>query len=206
MHDGYSVAPFKAQNVSNNSYVTSDGGEIGRAQGVQAEAAGVAAAVEMNPILIKPKQDMESQIIVREKPVGDMSARGYHSGYLQEAEAVVKQCLLSLLERFEVVVIEGAGSPAEINLRGKDIANMKTAELADASVILVADIDRGGVFASLISTLELLAPGERKRVKGFIINKFRGDFELLSAGAGFPGAENGDTGAGCRTVPALPRD
>lgn len=183
--DGYLVTPFKAQNMALNSYVTIDGGEIGRAQGAQAEAAGVEATVEMNPILIKPKQDMEAQIIVMGRPYKDMSAKEYRADYLPKAVGLVKECIDSLKEKFDVMVIEGAGSPAEINLKDRDIVNMKAAELADSPVLLVADIDRGGVFASLIGTLELLEPEERDRVKGFIINKFRGDIDLLKPGLDF---------------------
>lgn len=183
--DGYITAPFKAQNMALNSTVTPDGGEIGRAQGVQAEAAGVAASVLMNPILLKPKQDMQSQVVVLGSPVADMSARDYRSDFLPGAVSIVKDCIDRLKSQYEVLVIEGAGSPAEVNLKDRDIVNMKTAELAESPVILVADIDRGGVFASLIGTLELLEADERKRVKGFIINKFRGDLELLKSGLDF---------------------
>jgi len=180
--DGYRTVPFKAQNMALNSTVTPDGGEIGRAQGAQAEAAGVKPTVYMNPILLKPKQDMAAQVIVLGTPLGDMSAREYRSDYLPKAETLVLECINRLKEEYEVLVIEGAGSPAEVNLKDRDIVNMKTAELADAPVLLAADIDRGGVFASLIGTLELLEPHERDRVKAFIINKFRGDIELLKPG------------------------
>ncbi|MEW6623430.1 MAG: cobyric acid synthase [Bacillota bacterium] len=183
--EGYRVAPFKAQNMALNSAVTPDGGEIGRAQGAQAEAAGIKATVHMNPILIKPKQDLHAQIIVLGRPIGDMSAKQYRSDYLAKAEPLVQDSINRLKEEYDVLVIEGAGSPAEINLKDRDIVNMKTAELADAPVLLVADIDRGGVFASLIGTLELLEPHERARVKGFIINKFRGDLDLLKPGLVF---------------------
>jgi adenosylcobyric acid synthase len=183
--DGYKTAPFKAQNMALNSTVTPDGGEIGRAQGAQAEAAGIKPTVDMNPILIKPKQDMHAQIIVRGRPIGDMSAKDYRNDYLPKAVPVVLESIERLKEEYEVLVIEGAGSPAEINLKDRDIVNMKTAELADSPVLLVADIDRGGVFASLIGTLELLEPHERERVKGFIINKFRGDLDLLKPGLDF---------------------
>ncbi len=183
--DGFRTAPFKAQNMALNSAVTPDGGEIGRAQAAQAEAAGIKPTVDMNPILIKPKQDMHSQIIVRGKPLGDMSAKDYRNKYLPTAEGVVLESLNKLKEEYEVLVIEGAGSPAEVNLKDKDIVNMKTAELADAPVLLVADIDRGGIFASIIGTLELLEPHERERVKGLIINKFRGDIDLFKPGIDF---------------------
>lgn len=183
--DGYRVAPFKSQNMSLNSYVTKDGGEIGRAQGVQAEAAGIEATVDMNPILLKPKKDMVAQVIVRGRPLGDMSAMEYRSDYVLKALEIVRGSLDRLRSEFDVVVIEGAGSPAEVNLRDRDIANMRVAELAGSPVILVGDIDRGGVFASIIGTLELLLPGERGRVAGFIINKFRGDVRLLEPGLDF---------------------
>lgn len=182
MQDGWRVAPFKSQNMALNSAVTVNGKEIGRAQAVQAEAAGVLATEHMNPILLKPKGDMTSQVVVRGKPIGDMSAMDYRNDYIPKAITIVKESLDSLLDEFDVVVIEGAGSPAEINLKDRDIANMKVAELADAPVVLVADIDRGGVFATLVGTLELLEPHERQRVKGFIINKFRGDIRLLQNG------------------------
>lgn len=183
--DGFKTAPFKAQNMALNSTVTPNGGEIGRAQGVQAEAAGIMPTVCMNPILLKPKEDMCAQVIVMGVPLGDMSAGEYRSDYIYQAEPIVRQCIDRLKEEYEVLVIEGAGSPAEVNLKDTDIVNMKTAELADSPVILVADIDRGGVFASLIGTLELLEPRERQRVKGFIINKFRGDINLLKPGLEF---------------------
>ena len=183
--DGYSTAPFKAQNMALNSAVTPDGGEIGRAQGVQAEAAGIKPTVFMNPILLKPKQDMQSQVVVLGKPLGDMSAREYQNEYVPKAESLVKECITRLKSEYEVLVIEGAGSPAEVNLRDRDIVNMKTAELAEAPVLLAADIDRGGALAALIGTLELLEPDEKERIKGFIINKFRGDIELLRPGLDF---------------------
>jgi len=182
---GFRVAPFKSQNMALNSYVTSDGLEIGRAQGVQAEAAGLAARVEMNPILLKPKEDMVAQVIVMGKPYGDLSAREYRDNYLPTALEVVAKALDKLRNENQVVVIEGAGSPAEINLKERDIANMRIAFMAEAPVILVADIDRGGVFASLLGTLELLTLEERQKVAGFIINKFRGDVSLLQPGLDF---------------------
>lgn len=183
--DGFQVAPFKAQNMALNSYVTLDGGEIGRAQGAQAEAAGVAATVTMNPVLIKPKQDMQAQVVVLGKPLADMSARDYRAKFLPQAVGLVKQSIEQLRQEYQVVVIEGAGSPAEVNLKDRDIVNMRTAFWAEAPVLLVADIDRGGVFASLVGTLELLEPAERQKVAGFIINKFRGDLELLKPGLEF---------------------
>ena len=182
---GFKVAPFKSQNMALNSFVTVDGLEIGRAQGVQAEAAGLTATVEMNPILLKPKEDMVAQVIVMGKPYGDLSAREYREKYIPQAMGIVSAALDSLREKYEVLVIEGAGSPAEINLKDRDIVNMKIAFMADAPVILVADIDRGGVFASILGTLELLTPEERNKVAGFIINKFRGDVSLLKPGLDF---------------------
>ncbi|WP_027093131.1 cobyric acid synthase [Cohnella thermotolerans] len=180
--DGYRVAPFKSQNMSNNSYVTPDGKEIGRAQGMQADACGIEATTDMNPILLKPTKDMVSQVVVHGKPYRDLDARTYRERYLPQAEAIVKEALGRLRQRFDIVVIEGAGSPAEINLKERDIVNMRLAEWADAPVLLVADIDRGGVFASIVGTLELLEPHERERVRGVVINKFRGDVSLLQPG------------------------
>lgn len=178
--DGIRVAPFKSQNMSSYSYLTADGKEVGRAQGIQAEAAGVTATAEMNPILLKPRADMIAQVIVLGKPFGDMGAREYRENYLPGALPVVSGALKKLRENYELLVIEGAGSPAEINLKDRDIANMKVAFLAEAPVILIADIDRGGAFASIIGTLELLTPREREQIAGFIINKFRGDASLLT--------------------------
>ena len=179
--DGFRVAPFKAQNMSNNSYVTPEGGEIGRAQAVQAEAAGVEPAVDMNPILLKPEADDRSQVVVLGKPVGTTAARPYFDMNAEHWK-VVSKSLDRLRDLYEVVVIEGAGSPAEINLRSTEIVNMRVALYANAPVLLVGDIDRGGVFASLVGTLELLEPEERARIKGFLINKFRGDVTLLEPG------------------------
>lgn len=179
---GYSVAPFKSQNMSLNSAATFEGLEIGRAQALQAEAAGVAASVHMNPILIKPSGDQSSQVIVRGKIWGRVTAADYHRRRIEELLPVVRESYESLASRFDVIILEGAGSPAEINLKQHDIANMRMAEMADASCLLVGDIDRGGVFASLLGTLELLEPEERERVRGFAINKFRGDAALLEPG------------------------
>ncbi|NBI30247.1 cobyric acid synthase [Chengkuizengella marina] len=180
--DGYKVAPYKSQNMSLNSYVTLDGKEIGRAQGMQADACYTAATTDMNPILLKPKQDMVSQVVVHGKPYKDLDARNYREQYLQTAENIVKDSLFSLRKKYDLITIEGAGSPAEVNLKDRDIVNMRLAKWAEAPVILIADIDRGGVFASIVGTLEILTPEERKRVKGFIINKFRGDISLLQPG------------------------
>ena len=182
--DGLKVAPFKAQNMALNSFVTLDGGEIGRAQAFQAEAAGIEPSIDMNPILLKPTSDMGSQVIIHGRVYGNMSAREYHR-FKKKAKQYVMESYSRLSEKNDVIVIEGAGSPAEINLRENDIANMGLAEMIDAPVILIGDIDRGGVFASLIGTMELLTPSERKRVQGFIINKFRGDIELLKPGLDF---------------------
>jgi adenosylcobyric acid synthase len=181
---GYRVAPFKAQNMSNNSYVTRDGGEIGRAQVFQAAACGLEPTVEMNPILLKPSSETGSQVIVLGKPVAHMRAREYHR-YQSELVATLRQSFESLAANYDVVVIEGAGSPAEINLRDFDIVNMAVAKMANAPVLLVGDIHVGGVFAWLVGTLELLQPDERARIKAFIINKFRGDSSLLTGGIRF---------------------
>ncbi|NOU95695.1 cobyric acid synthase [Paenibacillus sp. LMG 31456] len=182
LQDGLRVAPFKSQNMSLNSYVTADGKEIGRAQGMQADACRIAATTDMNPILLKPKKDMVSQVVVHGKPYRDFDARTYREKYLSEAETIVKDALVRLRSSYQVVVLEGAGSPAEVNLKDRDIVNMRLAGWADAPVVLVADIDRGGVFASLLGTMEIFTPEERNRVKGFIINKFRGDVTLLKPG------------------------
>ncbi|MFF2498653.1 cobyric acid synthase [Peribacillus sp. NPDC058075] len=179
---GLRVVPFKSQNMALNSYVTLDGGEIGRAQGVQAEAARITATTDMNPILLKPKQDMVSEVIVHGKHFLDMNAKSYRSQFVQEAMPIIRKSVEKLQEDYDIIVLEGAGSPAEINLKDRDIANMRMAKLTDAAVILVADIDRGGVFASIIGTLALLDQDERDSVKGIIINKFRGMRELLDDG------------------------
>ncbi|MDR6554555.1 cobyric acid synthase [Paenibacillus qinlingensis] len=182
VQDGWLTAPFKSQNMSLNSYITFDGKEIGRAQGVQADACRIVATTDMNPILLKPKQDMVAQVIVHGKPYADLDARTYRESYLPRAEAIVKDALVRLRSGHDIVVLEGAGSPAEVNLKDRDIVNMRLAGWADSPVVLVADIDRGGVFASIVGTLEILTPEERNRVKGFIINKFRGDVSLLKPG------------------------
>lgn len=179
--DGYRVAPFKSQNMALNSFITKDGKEMGRAQVVQAEAAGIEPAVEMNPILLKPSADTKAQVIVNGEVFKNMPAMEYHE-YKPELAVVVRGAYERLAWENDIVVIEGAGSPAEINLRDKDIVNMGMAEIADAPVILVGDIDKGGVFAALAGTMLLLEEDERKRVKGVIINKFRGDIEILKPG------------------------
>ncbi len=178
---GVSVAPFKPQNMSLNSAVTVDGGEAGRAQALQAQAAGVQLHSDMNPVLLKPCTDTGAQVIVHGRVVSDMAAATFQD-YKQHAMAAVLESYQRLLQHHEVVIVEGAGSPAETNLRAGDIANMGFAEAADCPVILVADIDRGGVFAQLVGTLALLSASERARVCGFVINKFRGDLALLQAG------------------------
>ncbi|MFC0211493.1 cobyric acid synthase [Paenibacillus chartarius] len=200
--DGYRVRPFKSQNMSLNSYVTPDGKEIGRAQGVQADACGTAATTDMNPILLKPKQDMVSQVVVHGRPLADYDARAYREQYLPQAETIVKDALARLRAECDIVVLEGAGSPAEVNLKDRDIVNMRAAAWADAPVLLAADIDRGGVFASIVGTLEILTPEERDRVKGFIINKFRGDVSLLKPGLDWLEAKTGKPVLG--VVPYLP--
>ncbi len=180
--DGYKVAPFKSQNMSLNSAVTPSGREIGRAQAVQAEACGILPSEHMNPVLLKPTGDMKSQVVLQGRPVGTRSAKDYFYDKKNELWQAVEESYQYLAERYEVVVIEGAGSPVEMNLKTRDIANMKTARMADACVILVADIDRGGVFASVVGTLQLLPPEERALVKGIVINKFRGETSLFEEG------------------------
>ncbi len=184
MEKGIKTAPFKSQNMALNSFVTKQGLEMGRAQVTQAEEAGTEPLVQMNPILLKPTNDTLSQVIVNGEVLGNMGAREYFS-HKKDFIPDIINAFDYLSERFEAIVIEGAGSPAEINLRENDIVNMGLAELVDAPVILVGDIDRGGVFAQLVGTVELLTESERKRIKGFIINKFRGDVSLLKSGLDF---------------------
>lgn len=179
--DGYRVAPFKSQNMALNSYITKEGLEMGRAQVMQAEAAGIEPSVLMNPILLKPTNDVGSQVIVNGEVLGNMSARDYFQ-YKKKLVPDILKAYRKLEEEADVIVIEGAGSPAEINLKSDDIVNMGLAELVDAPVLLVGDIDRGGVFAQLIGTLILLEEKELARVKGTIINKFRGDKTILESG------------------------
>ncbi len=178
---GVRVAPFKAQNMSNNSVVTLDGGEIGRAQALQARACGLEPSVRFNPVLLKPGSDRRSQLVVRGKAVGTVGARDYFTRR-QELRAVVAAELASLRAEFDVVICEGAGSPAEINLRATDLANMGLARAADIPVLVVGDIDRGGVLAHLFGTVAVLEPEDQQLVSGFIINKFRGDVSLLQPG------------------------
>lgn len=180
---GYRVAPFKSQNTSLNSYVTPDGLEIARAQAFQALAAGLEPRVEMNPILVKPMGESRSQVILNGKPYADMEAGSYYREFaLGKGMEAIKRAYERLSKKYDAIVIEGAGSPAEINLYETDIANMRIAELADAPVLLIADIDRGGVFASIYGTLALLREEHRKHVKGVVINKFRGSLEILEPG------------------------
>lgn len=190
VRQGVAVAPFKPQNMALNSAVTAEGGEIGRAQAVQAQAAHLAPHTDMNPVLLKPNSDTGSQVIIHGRAVTSMNAVAYH-----DYKAIAMQAVLAsharLSQAYPVVMVEGAGSPAEINLRANDIANMGFAEAVDCPVLLIADINRGGVFAHLVGTLELLSPTEQARVKGFIINRFRGDVALLQPGLDWLEARTG---------------
>lgn len=178
---GVRVAPFKPQNMALNSAVGADGGELGRAQALQAQAAGIPATVDLNPVLLKPSTDRNCQVIIHGRAVGDMGAWQYHEFKRRAREAVLTS-YAKLRAAYEFVVVEGAGSPAEINLRDGDIANMGFAEAVDCPVVLIADIDRGGVFAHLVGTLALLSDSERNRIRGFIVNRFRGELSLLQPG------------------------
>ena len=178
---GIRVAPFKPQNMALNSVVSIDGGEIGRAQAVQALACNLAPHTDMNPVLLKPNNDIGAQVIIHGHPVSNMDACDYHD-YKTVALNAVLESYARLSTKYERIIVEGAGSPAEINLRANDIANMGFAESVDCPVILIADIDRGGVFAHLIGTLSLLSESEQARIKGFVINRFRGDITLLEPG------------------------
>src|ERR1700678_1049269 len=180
--DGIRVAPFKAQNMSLNSAATPDGCEIGRAQALQAEACRVAPCAEMNPILIKPSSDTGSQIVLLGRVWGQVTASDYHQRRVEDLFPAVLESYRTLAARHDLMLLEGAGSPAEINLRKHDIVNMRMAHAANAACLLVADIDRGGVFASLLGTMELLEPEDRARIRGFVVNKFRGDLSLLAPG------------------------
>ncbi|MGY2964819.1 cobyric acid synthase [Pseudomonas veronii] len=190
VRQGVAVVPFKPQNMALNSAVTAEGGEIGRAQAVQAQAANLAPHTDMNPVLLKPNSDTGAQVIIHGRAVTSMNAVAYH-----DYKAIAMQAVLAshtrLSDAYPVVMVEGAGSPAEINLRANDIANMGFAEAVDCPVLLIADINRGGVFAHLVGTLELLSPTEQARVKGFIINRFRGDIALLQPGLDWLEARTG---------------
>jgi adenosylcobyric acid synthase len=198
---GVRVAPFKPQNMALNSAVTVDGGEIGRAQAVQAQAAGLEPLIDMNPVLLKPNTDIGAQVIVHGRAVANMDARAYHA-YKAVVLPAVLESYRRLRDAYDVVLVEGAGSPAEINLRDHDIANMGFAEAVDCPVWLVGDIDRGGVFAQLVGTLAVLPPGERARIQAFIINRFRGDVALLEPGLRWLEQETGRPMLG--VVPYLP--
>ena len=187
---GVRVAPFKPQNMALNSAVTVDGGEIGRAQAVQALACGLAPHSDMNPVLLKPTTDKGAQVILQGRVAQQLDAAGYHA-YKPQAMRAVMDSWGRLAAQYDCVVVEGAGSPAEINLRANDIANMGFAEAADIPVLLVADIDRGGVFAHIVGTLALLSPSERDRIVGFVINRFRGDLALLQPGLDWLEQETG---------------
>ena len=211
---GVDVVPFKPQNMALNSAVTVDGGEIGRAQAVQAQAAGVAPHSDFNPVLLKPNSDTGAQVILHGRAIGNMDAVGYHA-YKQVAMAAVLASHARLASAHGLVLVEGAGSPAEINLRARDIANMGYAEAVDCPVILVADIDRGGVFAHFVGTLALLSESERARVDGFVVNRFRGDIALLQPGLDWLERETGKPvigvlpylhGLHLEAEDALPRD
>jgi adenosylcobyric acid synthase len=182
--DGYQVAPFKAQNMALNSFITPEGGEMGRAQVVQAEAAGIEPHIDMNPILLKPTSNVGSQVILQGKVLGNFTAEEYYRKK-PDLVAQVMESYGRLENKYEVLIMEGAGSAAEINLKDKDLVNLSMAERVTAPVLLVADIDRGGVFASIVGHMELFTPKERELIKGFIINKFRGDPSLLNSGIEF---------------------
>ncbi len=179
---GWRVAPFKGQNMALNAYVTSTGGEIGYAQAVQAWAAGIMPWVEMNPILLKPQGDMTSQVIIKGKPVGKVSAVDYYEQYFDMGWRAIEESLHHLGSEYDLLVCEGAGSPAEINLKHRDLTNMRVAKHLNANTLLVVDIDRGGAFAHVVGTLELLEPEERALIKGIVINKFRGQRSILEPG------------------------
>src|ERR1044071_6181575 len=179
--DGFNVAPFKAQNMALNSFATREGHEIGRAQAMQAQAAGIEPYVDMNPILLKPTSDVGSQVIINGKVSGNYKGVDYYELKPQLIEAV-SAAYQRLAARHEIIVLEGAGSPVEMNLKDRDVVNLRMAEIANAKCLLVTDIDRGGVFASLVGTYALLKPDERRRFCGFVINKFRGDVNLFTPG------------------------
>jgi adenosylcobyric acid synthase len=199
VRQGVKVAPFKAQNMSLNSFVTREGAEIGRAQAMQAQACRIEPTALMNPVLLKPGGEQSSQVVLMGKPVGELSARGYHGGRQQKLLATVLDCLAELRGTYDAVICEGAGSPAEINLRRTDIVNMGIARHARLPVLVVGDIDRGGVFASFFGTVALLSPEDQELVAGFLVNKFRGDVGLLE-----PGLEMLHGLTGRRTYGVLP--
>ncbi|WP_076512383.1 cobyric acid synthase [Priestia flexa] len=180
--DGFKTAPFKSQNMALNSYITKDGKEIGRAQGIQAEAAGVEATTNMNPVLIKPTREYEAQVVVHGVPLQNMHAYEYRKDFFETGREIITKAYEELASEYEYIVIEGAGSPAEINLNDRELVNMRVADIAQSPVILVGDIDKGGVFASLVGTIQLLPKEHKSKVVGVIINKFRGDLSLLQPG------------------------
>jgi adenosylcobyric acid synthase len=182
--DGFNVAPFKAQNMALNSFATREGHEIGRAQAMQAQAAGIEPHVDMNPILLKPTSEVGSQVVINGKVFGNYRGADYYRLKPLLLDAV-SEAYRRLASRHEIIVLEGAGSPVEMNLKDRDVVNMKMAEIADARCMLVTDIDRGGVFASLVGTYALLEPRERARFGGFLINKFRGDVRLFTPGVDY---------------------
>ncbi|GAB6050898.1 cobyric acid synthase [Hydrogenophilus islandicus] len=188
--EGVRVAPFKPQNMANNAAVTIDGGEIGRAQALQAQAAGIPPHTDFNPVLLKPQSDRTAQVVIHGKVAATLDARRYHD-YKPRAREAVLASWARLTTQYDYIVVEGAGSPAEVNLRANDIANMGFAEAVDLPVALVADIDRGGVFAQIVGTLACLAPSEAARIRGFVINRFRGDLALLAPGLEWLTAQTG---------------
>lgn len=179
---GWRVAPFKGQNMALNAYVTNTGGEMGFSQAVQAWAAKVTPRVEMNPILLKPQGDMTSQVIILGLVAGKTTAAQYYEDYFDLGWQAIQESLTRLAAEFDLIVCEGAGSPAEINLKHRDLTNMRVARYLNANTLLVVDIDRGGAFAHVVGTLELLEPEERNLIKGVVINKFRGQRSLLDSG------------------------
>lgn len=181
-NDGYRVAPFKSQNMSNNTYILKDKKEMSKAQALQAAAAKVEPNIWMNPIVLKPTSDAQAEVVMLGESIDFVSGRTYRETFYEKGIEVIKESLDILSRTSDIIIMEGAGSPVEVNLKEKELVNMKVAEIADVPVILVADIDRGGVFASIVGTLTLLTKAERARVKGIIINKFRGDLSLFESG------------------------